>query len=108
MSEIIGDNYPTAGKNSNTPFWKTWFFTLDHKRLGVMYLIAVSVFFLVGGLLSILIRTEHLTPSQTIINAQLYNVVFTLHGAIMIFLFIIPGISASFGNFLVSSLSLIP
>lgn len=101
MSEIIGDNYLTAGKNSNTPFWKTWFFTLDHKRLGVMYLIAVSVFFLVGGLLSILIRTEHLTPSQTIINAQLYNVVFTLHGAIMIFLFIIPGISASFGNFLI-------
>ncbi|MBT89612.1 MAG: cytochrome c oxidase subunit I [Spirochaetales bacterium] len=101
MSEIIGDNYLTAGKDSDIPFWKTWFYTLDHKRLGVMYLIAVSVFFLVGGLFSILVRTEHLTGSQTIMNAQLYNVSFTLHGAIMIFLFIIPGIAASFGNFLI-------
>ena len=66
-----------------------------------MYLFAILVFFIVGGIFATLIRLEHLTPSQTIMTAQMYNITFTLHGSIMVFLFIIPGISASFGNFLV-------
>ena len=66
-----------------------------------MYLFAILVFFIVGGIFATLIRLEHLTPSQTIMTAQMYNITFTLHGSIMVFLFIIPGILASFGNFLV-------
>ncbi len=79
--------------------FRSWIFTLDHKRIGVMYLWSILGFFLVGGIFALLIRTELLTPSETIMKADTYNQVFTLHGAIMIFLFIIPGIPAALGNF---------
>ncbi len=79
--------------------FRSWFFTLDHKRIGVMYLASILSFFLLGGILALLIRTELLTPTRTLMSADDYNKVFTLHGAIMIFLFIIPGIPAALGNF---------
>jgi len=79
--------------------FRSWFFTLDHKRIGVMYLASILTMFLIGGLMAVLIRTELLTPGQTVMSAEDYNKVFTLHGAIMIFLFIIPGIPAALGNF---------
>jgi cytochrome c oxidase subunit I len=78
---------------------KSWLFTVDHKRIGIMYLVSVITFFFVGGLMALLIRTELLTPKSTIVDADTYNQLFTLHGAIMIFLFIIPGIPATLGNF---------
>jgi cytochrome c oxidase subunit 1 len=78
---------------------KSWLFTIDHKRIGLMYLWTVIFFFLVGGLFAMLLRTELLTPKQTIMTAEQYNRAFTLHGAIMVFLVIIPGITASLGNF---------
>ena len=81
--------------------FKSWFFTHDHKRLGVMYLWAIGIFFILAAIASFLIRFEHLTPGQTIVDAQTYNVLFTLHGAVMVFLFIVPGVAASFGNFLI-------
>ena len=68
----------------------SWLVTVDHKRLGVMYGVAVMFFFMIAGLLAILLRTELFTPDQDIMSAQTYNQVFTLHGAIMVFLFIIP------------------
>jgi cytochrome c oxidase subunit 1 len=77
----------------------SWFFTLDHKRIGVMYLIAILSSFFLGGVFALLLRTELLTPAQTIMDADTYNKMFTLHGAVMIFLFIIPGIPATLGNF---------
>jgi len=77
----------------------SWILTLDHKRIGVMYLIAILASFLLGGVLALLVRTELLTPAQTIMTADAYNKMFTLHGAVMIFLFIIPGIPAALGNF---------
>jgi cytochrome c oxidase subunit I len=79
--------------------WKSWAYTLDHKRIGVMYLIAVSLALLVGGLFAMLIRIELFTPGKTIMTAETYNKVFTLHGIIMVFLFIIPSIPAALGNF---------
>jgi len=79
--------------------FRSWFFTLDHKRIGVMYLASILTMFLVGGIMALLIRTELLTSGQTVMTAEEYNRVFTLHGAIMIFLFIIPGIPAALGNF---------
>ncbi|MEZ4386031.1 MAG: cytochrome c oxidase subunit I [Candidatus Krumholzibacteriia bacterium] len=79
--------------------WKSWLFTLDHKRIGVMYLGTILFAFLLGGIFALLVRTELLTPQQTIMTADEYNRMFTLHGAIMTFLFIIPGIPAALGNF---------
>ena len=77
----------------------SWLLTLDHKRIGIMYLVSILSSFLLGGILALLIRTELLTPAKTIMDAKTYNQMFTLHGAIMIFLFIIPGIPAALGNF---------
>ncbi len=78
----------------------SWLITVDHKRIGLMYLVATLFFFLVAGLLAILLRTELFTPGQDFMSAQTYNQVFTLHGAIMVFLFIIPSVPAAMGNFL--------
>ena len=79
--------------------WRTWLFTLDHKRIGVMYLGTILATFLLGGIFALLVRTELLTPARTIVDADTYNRLFTLHGAVMVFLFIIPGIPAALGNF---------
>lgn len=78
---------------------KSWLFTLDHKRIGLMYLYAILSFFFVGVVLGLLMRLELIAPGETIMKAKTYNQVFTLHGVIMIFLFIIPSIPAIFGNF---------
>jgi cytochrome c oxidase subunit 1 len=77
----------------------SWLFSTDHKRIGIMYLVTISLFFFVGVILGVLMRLELIAPGRTIMDAQLYNTIFTLHGVIMIFLFIIPGIPAVFGNF---------
>jgi len=78
----------------------SWLVTVDHKRLGLMYLASVMFFFMVAGILAIALRTELFTPGQDFMSAQTYNKVFTLHGAIMVFLFIIPSVPAAMGNFL--------
>jgi cytochrome c oxidase subunit 1 len=88
------ENYLKHGKGI-----LSWLFTLDHKRIGVMYLIAILASFFLGGVFAMLVRTELFTPEQTIMTADTYNKMFTLHGAVMIFLFIIPGIPATLGNF---------
>ncbi len=77
----------------------SWVVTVDHKRLGIMYLASVLTMFLVGGIFALLVRTELLTPGRTIMDADTYNQAFTLHGAIMVFLFIIPSVPAALGNF---------
>ena len=77
----------------------SWLFTLDHKRIGLMYFYAIVSFFLVGVILGLLMRLELIAPGETVMKPTTYNQVFTLHGVIMIFLFIIPGIPAIFGNF---------
>src|SRR6187431_2567461 len=87
------DNYLTHDKGV-----LSWIFTLDHKRIGVMYLASVLAAFALGGLFALLVRTELLTPGHTIMDHDTYNQMFTLHGAIMVFLVIIPGIPAALGN----------
>lgn len=77
----------------------SWLLTIDHKRIGIMYLVAVMIFFLVAVGLGFLIRLELMTPGKTIVEAQTYNALFTLHGIIMVFLFIIPGVPGILGNF---------
>lgn len=77
---------------------KSWLFTVDHKRIGLMYLFAIMFFFFIGGMLAVFIRLELLNPGPDIMEADTYNQFFTLHGAIMIFLFIIPSIPSALGN----------
>jgi len=76
-----------------------WILSTDHKRIGILYLVAIISFFLVGMTFGFLMRLELIAPGRTIMDAQTYNSFFTLHGVIMIFLFVIPGIPAIFGNF---------
>ncbi len=79
-------------------FW-AWIFSTDHKRIGLLYLLSILSFYAIGVLLGFLIRLELIAPGPTIMRPQTYNALFTLHGVIMIFLFVIPGIPAIFGNF---------
>lgn len=76
-----------------------WLLSTDHKRIGLLYLISLSVFLIVGVTFGFLMRLELLTPGRTIMDPQTYNSIFTLHGVIMIFLFVVPGLPAVFGNF---------
>ncbi len=76
-----------------------WIFSTDHKRIGILYFVSITSFFLVGVILGFLMRIEQLSIGPTIMQPQAYNTLFTLHGVIMIFLFIIPGIPAILGNF---------
>lgn len=77
---------------------KSWLLTLDHKRIGLMYLFAIMTMFLMGGIFAILLRLELMTPARDYFDPDTYNKLFTLHGAIMVFLFIIPSIPAAIGN----------
>jgi cytochrome c oxidase subunit 1 len=77
----------------------SWLLATDHKRIGILYLVSISLGFIVSGLFGLLIRAELIAPGKTIIDPHAYNIVMTVHGAGMIFLFIIPGLSASLGNF---------
>ena len=76
----------------------SWLVTLDHKRIGIMYLISVTVAFALGGVFALLVRTELFTRGRTIMDADTYNRMFSLHGVVMVFLFIIPSIPAAMGN----------
>jgi cytochrome c oxidase subunit 1 len=89
-----GENYLNHSKG----VW-SWLTTLDHKRIGVMYLFTVLTFFLVGGIFALLIRLELFSPGQTVVDANTYNKLFTYHGAIMVFLVVIPAIPGALGNF---------
>ncbi len=78
---------------------KSWLLTLDHKRIGILYLWSIMLMFLFGGVLALFLRIELLGPGPDLIQAKTYNQLFTLHGAIMIFMFIIPSVPAILGNF---------
>src|SRR6266496_1971804 len=80
---------------------KSWLLTKDHKRIALLYLGSVTFFFFIGGIYAMLIRLELLTPQGDLLSSTTYNKVFTQHGIIMIFFFLIPAIPASLGNFLV-------
>ncbi len=100
-ADVLAPQAPTAEDNylTHDKGILSWIFTLDHKRIGVLYLISVMCAFALGGTFALLIRTELLTPGRTIMSADTYNQMFTLHGAVMVFLVIIPGIPAALGNF---------
>ncbi len=80
---------------------KSWLLTLDHKRIGLLYLFGVSGFFLLGGIFALLIRLELLTPKGDLVQPDMYNRLFTMHGVMMVFFFLIPAIPGILGNFLI-------
>ncbi len=80
---------------------KSWLLTRDHKRIGLLYLFSISFYFLLGGIMAGLIRLELLTPAGDLVSADTYNKIFTMHGIMMIFFFLLPSIPATLGNFLV-------
>ena len=79
---------------------KSWLLTLDHKRIGLLYLASITLFFLVGGAFAVLIRLELVTPQGDMLQSETYNRMFTMHGVVMVFFFLIPSIPAVLGNFL--------
>jgi cytochrome c oxidase subunit 1 len=83
-----------------TTGWKSWLFTIDHKKLGIMYGVAALFFFLVGGLEALLIRAQLAGPDGTILSADKYNQMFTMHATTMVFLFVMP-MAAAFANYFV-------
>src|SRR5438046_4927284 len=80
---------------------KSWLLTVDHKRIALLYLIAITFFFFLGGAFAVMIRLELLTPQGDLFQSETYNQLFTMHGIVMVFFFLIPSIPATLGNFLV-------
>jgi cytochrome c oxidase subunit 1 len=79
----------------------SWLLTVDHKRIGILYLISIAVFFAIGGVMAALIRAELLTPAGDLLSSDAYNKAFTVHGVTLIFFFLVPSIPAVLGNFLI-------
>src|SRR5437879_5368706 len=96
---------PAAGRGSvRRPtevagFW-SWFTTIDHKKIGLLYGFTAFLFFVIGGIEALLIRAQLARPDGTLLNASQYNQIFTMHGLTMIFLFVMP-MSAAFFNYLI-------
>lgn len=103
VEEIQGvdEIYPKENYLTNGYGLKSWLLTKDHKRIAILYLIGVTFFFVVGGTFAALIRLELLTPASDLLQTATYNKVFTQHGIIMVFFFLIPSIPAVLGNFLI-------
>jgi cytochrome c oxidase subunit I len=79
----------------------SWLLTRDHKRIGLLYLASITAFFFLGGAYAVVIRLELLTPAGDLVRSEIYNTLFTQHGVIMVFFFLIPSIPAVLGNFLI-------
>ncbi|MEO5930659.1 MAG: cytochrome c oxidase subunit I [Candidatus Kapaibacterium sp.] len=96
VTGAIRENYLNANYGL-----KSWFLTVDHKRIAILYLISITLFFFLGGSFAVMIRLELITPQGDFVQAETYNKLFTMHGIVMVFFFLIPSIPAVLGNFLV-------
>ena len=94
--EIPSQNYLNDGYSL-----RSWLLTLDHKRIAILYMVAIAIFFIVGAAFALMIRLELMTPGGDLMEAETYNKMFTMHGLVMIFLVLIPSIPAVLGNFLI-------
>jgi cytochrome c oxidase subunit 1 len=93
--------YATPETYLNTRYTvKSWLLTRDHKRIAILYMISVTFFFFIGGAAATTMRLQLLTPRNTLVTAETYNKLFTMHGVMMVFFFLIPSIPAIMGNFL--------
>ncbi|MGH6971742.1 MAG: cbb3-type cytochrome c oxidase subunit I, partial [Caulobacteraceae bacterium] len=79
----------------------SWIFSTDHKRIGILYAVSITVFFFIGGAAATLMRIQLFEPHNTFVSASTYNRLFTMHGVIMVWFFLVPSIPATLGNFLI-------
>src|ERR1700739_3690727 len=80
---------------------KSWLFTTDHKRIALLYLASITFMFFVGGTAAVLMRIHLIEPSGALVQPETYNKLFSIHGIVMVFFFLVPSIPATLGNFLV-------
>src|SRR5665213_2942687 len=80
---------------------RSWLLTTDHKRIGLLYMVSITLFFFVGGAAAALMRLELLSPQGDLVTSATYNKLFTTHGVVMVWFFLIPSIPTVLGNFLV-------
>ena len=92
----LAPSYLSAGHSL-----RSWLTTRDHKRVAILYAVAITTFFFLGGAAASLIRIQLLSPNGTLVSAETYNKLFTAHGIIMVWFFLIPSIPATLGNFLI-------
>ena len=92
--------YGVLKRPVSTTGWRSWVFTVDHKKLGIMYGATAMFFFIVGGVEALLIRLQLAAPNGKVLNADLYNQMFTMHATTMVFLFVMP-MAAAFANYFV-------
>ncbi|HRP63415.1 MAG TPA: cbb3-type cytochrome c oxidase subunit I, partial [Phycisphaerales bacterium] len=100
MSTIHSHSSAETNYLTHSRGFLSWALTLDHKRIGTMYLVSVLLSFFFGGLFALVVRTQLIFPGMDLLTRDQYNQVFTLHGAIMVFLVIIPSVPAALGNFI--------
>jgi cytochrome c oxidase subunit 1 len=96
VSQKPGTNYLNADHGV-----RSWLLTVDHKRIALLYLVTITLMFLLGGVFAALVRLELLTPAGDLLQSDTYNKFFTAHGVVMVFFFLLPSIPATFGNFLI-------
>ena len=87
-------DYLSAGRT-----FRSWLLTTDHKRIGLLYMVSITLFFFVGGIAALILRLELLTPVSDLVRKDFYNRLFTMHGAVMVWFFLIPSIPTVIGNF---------
>src|SRR5687768_952497 len=92
---------PTLNYLNNGHGLTSWLLTKDHKRIALLYLVSITVFFAIGGFFALLVRLELLTPAGDLLASETYNKMFTMHGVVMVFLFLVPSIPATLGNFFI-------
>src|SRR3954447_9238429 len=99
MIEEAVDRPPTKTYlNAEVGIW-SWLLTTDHKRIGILYTISITFFFFLGGFFALLMRLELVQPRNWLVSAETYNKLFSMHGIIMVWFFLIPSIPNTLGNF---------
>src|SRR5437660_12334064 len=97
VHETEPKNYLTEGGSTLT----SWLFTTDHKRIGLLYLYSILFYFLIAAIAAALIRIELITPQGDLVTSEMYHRLFTIHGVLMVWFFLIPSIPAVLGNFVI-------
>ncbi len=100
IQQGAASTYPERNYLTDGTTVKSWLLTTDHKRIAILYMISITIFFFIGGAAATLMRMELLTPAGDLLRSDLYNRMFTLHGIVMVFFFMVPSIPAVLGNFL--------
>ena len=97
--ELVPEPAPRVQNYLSDHTVRSWLLTTDHKRIGLLYLFSILIFFAIAAFAAALIRVELLTPNGDVLSAEMYNRMFTLHGVLMVWLFLIPSIPSVLGNF---------